>query len=86
MYKVELTRQAEKAFDRLMKSQPQLAKRVGYAIDCLAKDPELGIPLRGELKGLHKYRVGMFRIVYTVQRSKLLVTVIDIGHRKDVYR
>jgi mRNA interferase RelE/StbE len=86
MYTLELTRRAEKAFARLMKAQPHMGHRVARALDNLTDNPELGVPLRGELKGLYKYRVGSYRIVYQVIRSKLVVTVIDIGDRKDIYR
>lgn len=86
MYQLVLTKQAEKAFDQLMKSQPKMGARVAKALDLLTKNPESGIPLRGELKGLYKYRVGVYRIIYQLFRSKLIVTVIDIGHRKDIYR
>lgn len=86
MFQVQLTKQAEKAFDHLMKSQPHLGQRVARAIDRLAKYPDLGIPLKGDLKGYHKYRVGPYRILYQIFRSKLLIIVIDIGHRKEIYR
>jgi len=86
MYTVKLTRQAEKTFDRLMRSQPTMGSRVARAIDEIARDPDGGIPLRGDLKGTFKYRVGLYRILYIIERGMLLVTVIDIGHRKEVYR
>lgn len=86
MFQVTLTRQAEKAFDKLMQSQPHLGRRAAEAIDCLAKNPDLGIPLRGDLKGYHKYRVGPYRIIYQIFRSQLLIIIIDIGHRKEIYR
>lgn len=86
MYHVVLTKQAEKSFDQLMKSNPRMGGRVGHAIDELAKDPNVGIPLRGDLRGLFKYRVGTYRIIYEVIKSKLVVTIIDIGHRREVYR
>ena len=86
MYSIELTRQAEKTFDLIMKSQPQLAKRLAHALDQLEINPSKGIRLRGELKGLYKYRVGDYRILYEIQKSKVKVIVIDIGHRREVYR
>ena len=41
-----------------------------------------------KLSGLERYRVrqGVYRIVYEVQDSKLVVLVVKIGHRRDVYR
>ena len=86
MYTVKLTRQAEKAFDRLIQSQPVMGARVAQAIDEIARHPDLGIPLRGDLKGVFKYRIGVYRILYTIERKVLLITVIDIGHRKEIYR
>lgn len=86
MYQVKLTRRAEKAFDALMRSQPTMGKRVAQAIDHLGENPDVGVPLRAELKGLYNYRVGVYRIIYSIQRKVLLVTIIDIGHRKEVYR
>jgi mRNA interferase RelE/StbE len=86
VYKLELTRQAERTFDSLMKSQPKMGRRVAMALEKLVDNPDLGVPLRGELKGLNKYRVGVYRIIYQIIRSKLVVTIIDIGHRKEIYR
>ncbi len=86
MYRVTLTRQAEKALASLLQSQPRMGQRVAAAIDRLAQEPESGVPLRGELKGCWKYRVGSYRIIYQLIRKQLIVTIIDIGHRREVYR
>lgn len=86
IYKIELSKQAEKFFVRLLKSNRKIGLRIAKTIDSLAENPELGIELKGELLGLRKYRVGSYRIIYQIKKSKLLISVIDIGHRKDVYR
>lgn len=86
MYQVKFKKQAEKSFDQIMQSQPKMGQRLANAIDELAQKPDLGIPLRNELKGLHKYRVGSYRIIYQILRSQLIVMVIDIGHRREIYR
>jgi mRNA interferase RelE/StbE len=86
MYQVVLTKQAEKSFNQLMKSNPKMGTRVGNAIDELSQNPEIGIALRGDLKGLFKHRIGTYRVIYEIVKSKLVITVIDIGHRKEVYR
>lgn len=52
----------------------------------LAADPYRGRALTGEFKGLYRWRVGRFRIVYEIQVSSSVVLVLRIGHRKDVYR
>lgn len=85
-YQVELTKQAEKSFRLIMKSQPDIGVRIAHAIDSIASDPKVGVPLKGILKGLNKYRVGPYRIIYEIRHFHLLVIVIDIGHRKEIYR
>ena len=69
-----------------MKSQPKIGTKMAEVIDQLARKPESGIPLRGDLKGCYKYRVGSYRLIYEIKKSVLTVIVIDIGHRKDIYR
>ena len=52
--------------------------------DALAANPRLGIPLHREFRGLFKYRVGDYRIVFA--RTAESVLVLRVGNRKDVYR
>jgi len=60
--------------------------RVASALDDLERNPFQGKPLKGELKGRCSYRIGSYRIIYLVRRSQLLVIVIDIGHRRGIYK
>ncbi len=46
---------------------------------------KFGLPLRRNLKGLMKLRVGDYRIIYSIQAQTVTVHVIKIGHRKEVY-
>jgi len=55
-------------------------------IDSLAKNPFRGTQLKGDLTGLRRIRVGQYRVVYEVQNKALIILVIRIGHRKEVYR
>jgi mRNA interferase RelE/StbE len=52
----------------------------------LSKDPYQGKALSGEFKGLYRWRSGKFRIIYEIQQELLVILVLRIGHRKDVYR
>jgi mRNA interferase RelE/StbE len=52
----------------------------------LAPDPYQGKALTGEFKGLYRWRVGRFRVVYEIQKSQSIILVLRIGLRKDVYR
>ena len=85
-YKLELSNQAERVIRRMAEREPALYQRVAGALDDLRRDPHQGKPLKGELKGRYSYRVGSYRIVYLIRQRELLVLVIDIGHRRDIYR
>ena len=85
-YKVELSNQAERVIRRMAEREPALYQRVASALDDLQRDPYQGKLLKGELKGRYSYRVGSYRVVYLIRQHELLVLVIDIGHRRDVYR
>lgn len=85
-YKLELTRQAESVLEQLVRYEPELYRRMAQVLDDLQLDPFQGKPLKGQLKGRYSYRVSTYRIIYTVFRDQLLVVVIDIGHRRDIYR
>jgi mRNA interferase RelE/StbE len=52
----------------------------------LANDPFQGKPLSGSYKGLYRFRIGEYRIIYSIERDKLVVFVLRIRHRKDAYR
>lgn len=52
----------------------------------LIKDPFQGKRLVGELSPYYRFRVGDYRVIYEVVEQDILITVIKIRHRKDVYR
>lgn len=53
----------------------------------LAKDPRQGKQLQGDFKPpLWSFRMGVYRIIYTFTDSELVIWVVRVGHRKDVYR
>ena len=50
-------------------------------------DPlKFGLPLKRNLKGFMKLRVGDYRIIYTIKNKTVTVLIIKIGHRKEVYK
>ncbi|MCF8044338.1 MAG: type II toxin-antitoxin system RelE/ParE family toxin [Desulfarculaceae bacterium] len=83
-YRVEVKRSAAKALKKIPKADQ---KRIVDKIDSLAGDPPN--PDTTKMKGnnpFHKIRVREYRIIYEIQEDVLLILVVKIGHRKDIYR
>jgi mRNA interferase RelE/StbE len=84
LYRIELTRRAERDFLALPEvEQRRLARR----IDALAGNPyPPGSRKLAGAKNLFRIRSGDYRVIYEVRRSVLLVLVIRVGHRREIYR
>jgi mRNA interferase RelE/StbE len=83
-YKVLIKKSALKDLQAV--SKPDQKRLLGAIEGSLSKDPYQGKALSGEFKGLYRWRSGKFRIVYEIQQEVLIVLVLRIGHREDVYR
>ena len=81
---VQLSRKAERSLRSLERTDQQ---RIRAAIELLSDNPRPPhcIALAGE-NGVYRVRVGDFRILYEVLDEQLIILVIRIGHRRDVYR
>ena len=86
VYNVALSNQAERIIRRMAEREPTLYQRVASALDDLQRDPYQGKALKGKLKGRFSYRGGSYRIVYLMRQQELLVLIIDVGHRRNIYR
>lgn len=64
---------------------PDIKRSVKAALRAIGADPSIGAPLDRALKGLWRFRVRRFRIVYTVDRSRRTVRVMAVAHRRHVY-
>ena len=52
----------------------------------LPQDPiSLGKPLKGIFKGLYRYRLGDYRVIYSIDREENAIFILKIGKRKEVY-
>jgi len=82
-YRIELT---PAAYRDLKQLRGPILKRVRDVIDDLASDPRPhGVrKLTGE-ENLWRVRVGDYRVIYSINDGKLLVLVVRLGHRRDVY-
>ena len=82
-YSVRIKGSAAKELGRIPNP---MRRRIALAIDALAEQPFRGSVLKGEFRGLHRVRVGDYRIVYEVLDEMLVVLVVQVSHRQDAYR
>ena len=81
MYQVIIKKKAKKFIDKLPKNEKN---RIVSAIESLPVGEDIK-PLKGH-KDLLRLRVGSYRIVYTIDNGKLIIYVIDIDNRGDIYK
>lgn len=82
MYRLLFVPSAKKDYDAL---RGKLKSQVDRALDRICKDPYLGKPLGGELKGLRSERVSSFRILYRIYEKTVEIIILVIKHRRSVY-
>ncbi len=84
MYRIEYAVGVARDLKNL--SRPVKLRALEVVERVLAADPRSGRPLTGPYKGLWKYRLGDYRIIYSIEQARLTVFVLRIRHRKDVYQ
>jgi len=84
-YRIELAKGPKKFLDAIRDGK--LARRFSREIDALAENPRPpgSLKLQGNDE-LYRVRVGDYRIIYQIQDRVLLVLVVEIGNRRDIYR
>lgn len=82
MYEIIVENPAER-FIRTLNKKEQ--KRVLDAIELLAENPVKGKELVGRLVGLRSLRVSSYRVIYKVYDARLVIVVLQAGHRKNIY-
>lgn len=84
-YKIEW---AASAARELRKLDKPVARRIAVAVSALSDDPRpSGVKaLAGQPPGVMRIRVGDYRVVYVVEDAHVLVTVVRVAHRREVYR
>jgi mRNA interferase RelE/StbE len=85
-YKIELSSRSLKYLNKL---DPKTKNRISNYLELLSenpRNPELDIKrLQGETS-LYRLRVGSYRILYTIKNNQLIIMVINIGSRGDIYK
>ena len=83
MYKVEVRRRAQRALDKLPKSDFQA---VIVAIKGLKETPRPRGIEKVKTTGLWRIRQGDYRIIYAIDDKESLVIVVRVRHRREIYR
>jgi len=86
MFSVRLSRQARRFYEAAQRSP---AKKLARCFERLeadpCQDPNVKV-LKGQLADCYRYRVGDYRIIYTIDEVHEIVHVLVIGHRSEVYK
>lgn len=85
-WRVELKAKAAQAINKL-DAQHRERIRAFLKKQSTQRNPRAtGKALQGQLAGYWRYRVGDYRLICQIKDDRLVILVIEIGHRKDVYR
>ena len=82
MFELIFSKEAKDFLDKLDNS---IKSRILKKIKQLETEPELGKPMTAQLAGFRSLRIGDYRAIYNIIQGKLIISVIKIGHRKNVY-
>lgn len=83
MYTVLLSITAKKELKEISKRHRDA---IISALEDLQQNPFVGKPLRRELTGRFSYKVGVYRIIYKINKKDKVVQVLTAGHRSSVYK
>jgi len=81
-YKIFFDINAKKVIKKIEKGE---RRKITDRIKKLEANPRLGKRLSGNLFGLWKLRVDKFRIFYKIIEENLIIVIVEIGHRKNIY-
>lgn len=82
MHSIRIT---PKAINQLKRIKENHKKALALAIEDLKLDPYLGKPLEKDLQGKFSYRIGLYRIIYSIKHKDKIVQIISAGHRSVIY-
>jgi len=83
---VEVSSFAEKQLRKLDRPiQKRLIDWLEDRIEACKNPRHYGEPLRGELAGLWRYRIGDYRIICEIQDQQLVVLALAVGYRREIY-
>ncbi|HWY22095.1 MAG TPA: type II toxin-antitoxin system RelE/ParE family toxin [Candidatus Acidoferrum sp.] len=86
-WRIEITRTATKQITKLdQRAQKSVLNFLRGRLSSADNPRQWGRALQGEKRGLWRYRVGDYRLICDIQDETITILVLELGHRKDVYR
>lgn len=86
MYKIEFLKEAREELNRI---DPIWKKRIISKLNILAENPDSlknNIKkLKGDLNNYFRLRVGNYRIIFSYENGKMIILIVRVGHRKEIY-
>jgi mRNA interferase RelE/StbE len=85
-WRIEIDKDVQRSMKKLDK---QIAKRIVaklHEISQLEDPRSMGKALTGNLAGVWRYRVGDYRILCDINDGRLVILVVDVAHRREVYK
>ncbi|MDD2863433.1 MAG: type II toxin-antitoxin system RelE/ParE family toxin [Methylococcales bacterium] len=83
---IEFKRKAAKALDDLDESTQNKLIQFIEQLQKIENPRSLGKALNGKFKGLWRYRQGNYRIICDIKDDKLVILLLEIGHRSKIYK
>ena len=86
-YKVRLEKSAQKNLKKMDKNDSKIimAWISKNLVNC--EDPYIhGKSLQGDLKGKWRYRVGNYRLICNIDDEKVVILILEAGHRREIYK
>ncbi|SMM99777.1 RelE/StbE replicon stabilization toxin [uncultured Candidatus Thioglobus sp.] len=84
-WKIEYSVRLEKDFRKIDNKQLLKIKKYLNKVGALDDPRTVGKPLKSRFKGLWRYRIGDYRAICEIQDKKLIVLIVKIANRKEVY-
>ena len=86
MFKIEFSHLAARELGKVYNIDRKLYSRFIAVIETLKTNPYQGKRLKGKLAGDYSLRLGNYRIIYMVKEERLIIYIIDLGHRSEIYK
>ncbi len=86
-FRVLFEKNAIKQFNKIDKSQQiMLYSYIEKNLEGTSNPRNYGVPLKGSLNSYWRYRVGDYRIIADIIDLEVKIIIIEVGHRKDIYK